>query len=101
MELVQAAEGERENRLLEARKDVNAYLWYLLVIVAVLTITLAFFFGTEILWLHRFSIAALTTFVVLLLYATYEVQYPFSGNVRVGSDAYDKALDDIEKERGR
>ncbi len=99
--LVQAAEGEREIRLLENRQDVHTYLWYLLVVGGVLTVSHAFFFGTEVLWLHRLSVAALTIMVVLLLYATYEVQYPFSGNVAVGSDAYQKVLDDIQTERRR
>lgn len=95
--LVHDVEEEREIRLLENRQDVHMYLWYLLVVGGILTVSLTFFFGTEVLWLHRLSVAALTTVVVLVLYATYQVQYPFSGNVRVGSDAYEEVLDEIER----
>jgi len=101
VEIVYAVEEEREIRLLEDRQDVHTYLWYLLVVGGVLTVSHAFFFGTEVLWLHRLSVAALTILVVFLLYATYQVQYPFSGGVRVGSDAYAEALDGIKAERKR
>ena len=39
----------------------------------------------------------MTVVVALLLYATYEVQYPFSGNVRVEPDAYEEVLNNIQE----
>ncbi len=91
-------ENHREIRLLQSRQDVHAPLWGILVVGGVLTILLAFFFGTEVLWLHGLLVAALTVIVVLILYATYEVQYPFSGTLRVEPDAYEEVLNDIRRE---
>ncbi len=58
---------------------------------------LRLYFGTEVLWLHGLSVAALTVVVVLFLHATYEVQYPFSGNVRVEPDTYEEVLTTIQE----
>jgi hypothetical protein len=41
---------------------------------------------------HRLSIAALTVVVVLVLFTIYRIEYPFTGNIRVESDASEIVL---------
>ncbi len=86
--VVWEAHISRELRPRTGMRITSSRVWYVLVIGGILTVLLSFFFGTEVLWLHRLLVAALTVVVVLLLYVTYQVQYPFSGSVRVELDAY-------------
>ena len=65
-------EDEREIRLLHSRQDSHTLLWYVLVAGGVITILHSLFFGSQVVWLHGLSVAALTTVVVLILLACYQ-----------------------------
>ncbi|HEX2097520.1 MAG TPA: hypothetical protein VHF46_00490 [Rubrobacteraceae bacterium] len=95
--LVHDIEQEREIRLLHSRQDSHRLLWYVLVAGGLITVVLSFFFGSKVVWLQGLSVAALTTVVVLLLSATYELQAPFAGSVRVEPEAFEEVLDDIQR----
>ena len=43
------------------------------------------------------SVGALTTVVVLLLSATYQLQAPFAGSVRIEPEAFKEVLGDIQR----
>jgi hypothetical protein len=92
-------EDEREIRLLHSRQDSHRLLWHVLVSGGVITVLLSYFFGTKVVWLQGLSIAALTTVVVLLLSATYQLQAPFSGSVRIEPEAFEEVLDDIQRQQ--
>lgn len=91
-------EDQREIRLLHSRQDSHRPLWYVLVTGGVITVLLSFFFGSKVAWLQGLSVAALTTVVVLILFATYELQAPFAGNVRIEPEAFEEVLDDIQRQ---
>ena len=93
-------EDEREIRLLHSRQDSHTLLWYVLVAGAVITVSLSFFFGSKVVWLQGLSVAALTTVVVLVLSATYQLQAPFAGSVRVEPEAFEEVLEDIQRQQG-
>jgi hypothetical protein len=93
--LVHDVEEEREIRLLHSRQDSHRLLWYVLVVGGVITVVLSLFFGSKVVWLQGLLVAALTTVVVLTLYATYQLQDPFAGSVRVEPEAFEEVLDDI------
>jgi hypothetical protein len=95
--LVHDIEDEREIRLLHSRQDSHRLLWYVLVAGGLITVVLSFFFGSKVVWLQGLSVAALTTVVVLLLSATYELQAPFAGSVRVEPEAFEEVLEDIQR----
>ena len=92
-------EDEREIRLLHSRQDSHRLLWHVLVSGGVITVLLSYFFGSKVVWLQGLSIAALTTVVVLLLSATYQLQAPFSGSVRIEPEAFEEVLDDIQRQQ--
>ena len=92
-------EEEREIRLLHSRQDSHRLLWYVLVTGGAITILHSLFFGTKAVWLQGLSVAALTTVVVLLLSATYELQAPFAGTVRVEPEALEEVLHDIRRQQ--
>jgi hypothetical protein len=93
--LVHDIEAEREIRLLHSRQDSHRLLWYVLVFGGVVTVALSLFFGSKVVWLQGLLVAALTAVVVLTLYATYQLQDPFAGSVRVEPEAFEEVLDDI------
>jgi hypothetical protein len=92
-------EDEREVRLLHSRQDSHTLLWYVLVAGGVITILHSLFFGSQVVWLQGLSIAALTTVVVLILSATYQLQAPFAGSVRVEPEAFEEVLNDIQRQQ--
>lgn len=92
-------EEEREVRLLHSSQDSHAMLWYVLVAGGVITVLHSLFFGTKVVWLQGLSVAALATVVVLILTATYQIQAPFAGTVRVGPEAFEEVLDDMQRRR--
>jgi hypothetical protein len=92
-------EEDREIRLLHSRQDSHTLLWYVLVAGAVITILHSFFFGSKDVWLQGLSVAALTTVVVLVLSATYQLQAPFAGSVRVEPEAFEEVLNDIQRQQ--
>lgn len=93
--LVTDVEEEREIRLLHSQQDSHRLLWYVLVAGGVITVLHSFFFGTKTMWLQGLSVAALTTVIVLVLMATYQIQAPFDGTMRVQPDAFEELLEEI------
>lgn len=90
-------QSDREARLLQSHWGIPPELWAVLSVGGVLTVSLTFLLGTDPPWLQRLALAALTVVVVLLLYAVYNIQYPFSGSVRVGPDAFEHVLQEVEE----
>jgi Protein of unknown function (DUF4239) len=86
---------DRELRLLESRQGVPPILWTILVIGGILTVAFTFLFGVEPPWFHRLAIAALTVVIVLVLYAIYRIEYPFTGEMRVRPGAFELVLQKI------
>jgi Protein of unknown function (DUF4239) len=97
--LVSDIEEEREIRLLHSRQGSHRLLWYVLVAGGVITVLNSLFFGTKSVWLQGLSVASLTTVVVLLLSATYQLQAPFAGSVRVEPEAFEEVLEDIQRQQ--
>ncbi len=93
-------EEQREIRLLHSRQDAHRLLWYVLVTGGVITVLHSLFFGSKVVWLHGLSVAALTTVVVLLLSATYQLQAPFAGSIRIEPEAFEELLHDIQRQQG-
>ncbi len=92
-------EEQREIRLLHSSQDAHALLWHVLVSGGVITVLLSLFFGSKVVWLQGLSVAALTTVVVLLLSATYQLQAPFAGSVRIEPKSFEEVLDDIQRQQ--
>jgi hypothetical protein len=66
-----------------------------------ITILHSLFFGSKVVWLHGLSVASLTTVVVLILFASYQLQAPFAGSVRIEPEAFEEVLDDIQRQAMR
>ncbi|MBA4115210.1 MAG: DUF4239 domain-containing protein [Rubrobacter sp.] len=96
--LVAELEELRLTRVLESRRGIPSILCAVLVIGGVITVVCTFFFGIKNPWLHGGSVAALTVVVVLVLYAIYRIEYPYTGDIRVRPEAFELMLQRIERD---
>lgn len=92
---------ERALRLLEVREGIPPILWVVLVVGGVITVAFTFLFGMETPWLHMLAVAALTVIVSLILYTIAVLEYPFDDEARVGPDAFELVLREIERDGGQ
>jgi hypothetical protein len=92
---------ERALRLLEVREGIPPILWVVLVVGGVITVSFTFLFGLETPWLHMLAVAALTVIVSLILYTIAVLEYPFDDEARVGPDAFELVLREIESNGGQ
>lgn len=62
----------------------------------VITVVFTYLIGMEILWLHMLAVAALTVLVTHILYTDSVLEYPLNDAARVGPDAFELVLRQIE-----
>ncbi len=101
MTLVDDLDEQRALRLLEVREGLPPILWVVLVVGGVITVAFTYLFGMETPWLHMLAVAALTVIVSLILYTIAVLDYPFNGGLRVGPDAFELVLREIEGNDGQ
>ncbi|GAA4205461.1 bestrophin-like domain [Actinocatenispora rupis] len=67
----------RQQRLTLARQNLSGMMWFVLVAGGVLTVALAYLFGVPNRVAHLVMVVSLVGTVTLLLYACFQLQYPF------------------------
>ena len=92
---------ERALRLLEVREGIPPILWVVLVVGGMITVAFTFLFGMDTPWVHMLAVAALTVIVSLILYTIAVLEYPFDDDARVGPDAFELVLREIERSGGQ
>jgi Protein of unknown function (DUF4239) len=85
----------RRTRLLENALSLPAVLWFVLIVGGVLTIVSSCMFGSQNRFLHGVQVAFFSLLIGLALLATADINRPFQGSVRVGSDAFVRALENM------
>jgi uncharacterized protein YoaH (UPF0181 family) len=85
----------RETRLLQTKAGVPLFVWGVLLITGILTVTFTYLFDLKSSRVHVLRVAALTVAVALALYTVRVVEYPFAGDVQVSPEAFEKVLDRI------
>ncbi|HEX7302796.1 DUF4239 domain-containing protein [Lentzea sp.] len=83
----------RQERLEAADNGVNPVVWLALVIGTLLSLLFPFLFGGPNLVSQLIITITLASTLVLLLFAIYQLQNPFSGGVLIPSDAFSSARD--------
>lgn len=96
--LIVEFEEFRLMRVLESRQGIPSILWAVLIIGGAITVGFTFLFGVRNPWLHGIAVSALTVVVVLVIYAVYRIDYPFTGDVRVQPSAFELVLERMERE---
>ena len=86
----------RRMRLVEANQGIPAILWVVLVSGGIVTVGFTYLFGLESTWAHRLMVAALAGLITLVLLTIGALEYPFSGDARIGPGAFELILDRFE-----
>jgi len=82
----------RRDRLLDAREGIPPILWVVLVVGAIVTVGFTYLFGLDDTTTHMLMVALLALIIGLILFTIGSLEYPFSGNVRLGPDAFELVL---------
>ncbi|MFD9735958.1 hypothetical protein [Umezawaea sp. NPDC059074] len=83
----------RQDRINASGNGVSSVVWFTMIVGSVLSLALALLFGGAKVRSHIVIMATLAATMTLLLYATYQLQNPFSGGAKIGPDAFQAALD--------
>lgn len=85
----------RQQRISASMTRVNPLIWAALVVGAVLSVGLTCLFGGEKLLTHVVIASVLAGTVTVLLFATFQLQDPFSGAAHLGPAAFTSALSQL------
>ena len=81
---------------MEANEGIPAILWVVLGVGGMVTVGFTYLFGLESTWVHRLMVAALAGLIALVLLTIGALDYPFSGDARIGPGAFELILDRFE-----
>jgi hypothetical protein len=83
----------RRDRLVESREGIPRILWVVLVVGAIVTVSFTYLFGMDSNTTHTLMVAALALMIGLILFTLGSLEYPFSGVVRLGPEAFELVLE--------
>jgi hypothetical protein len=95
LRLLAVIADNRNERLDSADGSMTGLLWFVLVVGAGVTLGYPAFFGASNLVAQSLMTAALAALVALSLLLTLAFDYPFTGAVRISSQPFDKALEQM------
>ena len=99
LERVHDLADARRDRLVEAREGIPLILWVVLLVGAVVTVGFTYLFGMDSNATHTLMVAALALVIALVLFTIGALEYPFSGTVRLGPDAFELVLERFESSK--
>jgi hypothetical protein len=89
---------DRQVRLLNVRQGLRTILWAVLVMLATITILFSYFLGMENRRIHMLAVAALAAGIAFIISTIVGLDDPFGGDLRVGPDAFESALNTMIEE---
>jgi hypothetical protein len=92
LERVHDLADARRDRLVEAREGIPSILWAVLVVGAIVTVGFTYLFGIDSTTTHTLMVALLAFVIGLVLFTIGSLEYPFSGDARLGPDAFELVL---------
>ena len=99
LERVHDLADARRDRLVEAREGIPLILWVVLVVGAIVTVGFTYLFGMNSNTTHTLMVAALALVIGLVLFTIGSLEYPFSGDVRLGPEAFHQVLARFESSK--
>lgn len=90
-------EGLRAQRLNEAHDQLPHAVWLAIIPGAMLTIGFVFLMGTENANAQALMVGVLAALIGVVLYVIIELDHPFSGSVRIGSDDFQQVIEMISR----
>ena len=89
----------RRDRLLYTEEGLPAILWVVLGVGAVIAVGFTYLFGFENTTTHVLMVAALALIISLVLFTVAALDYPFKGDIRVGTGAFEHVLERFESSK--
>jgi uncharacterized membrane protein YraQ (UPF0718 family) len=89
----------RNARLVEAGEGIPTVLWGVLIVGGVLVVSFTYLFGLENTLVHRLMVAVLALIISQVLFTIGVLEYPFSGDVRVGPEPFELVLERFESSK--
>jgi Protein of unknown function (DUF4239) len=89
----------RNARLVKAREGIPTVLWGVLVFGGILVVGFAYLFGLQNTLVHYLMVAALALVISSVLFTIGVLEYPYSGQVRVGPEAFELVLERFENSK--
>lgn len=90
---------ERRVRLMHSRSGLPPLVWLFLIFGALITIAFTYLFWTKHASLQAMMVALLSGLIAASLYLTLSLQHPFSGDVKVSSDAFQVLVKSLEERK--
>ncbi|MFA5271092.1 MAG: hypothetical protein WC412_01975 [Candidatus Omnitrophota bacterium] len=78
----------RRQRLMDSRNGLQQLLWFILITGGLSTVAFTFLFGAENLKAQIFMSVLLSVMIALILFAILEMDFPFTGGIRVSSEPF-------------
>lgn len=82
----------RRERLADAVTGINPILWFVLLLGGIITIAFTFFFGADNIKAQIVMTTLLSLLIVLILFTTLSMDYPFNGDVNIGPQPFQQIL---------
>jgi hypothetical protein len=92
LSLAQDLADARELRLVEINEGIPLILHGVLLIGGIITVAFTYVFGLKNTWSHMVMVAALTVIIAFILFTINSLEHPFSGDVRVTPAAFELML---------
>jgi uncharacterized membrane protein YraQ (UPF0718 family) len=89
----------RNARLVEAGEGIPTVLWGVLVVGGIMVVGFTYLFGLENSLVHMLMVAALALVISSVLFTIGVLEHPFSGDVRVGPEAFELVLERFESSK--
>lgn len=82
----------RRLRIIDANSGVHPILWFVLVVGAITTISFSFLFGSNKFIVHAVMACILSVIIALILLTIISFNFPFTGSVRIGPEAFQQVI---------
>jgi hypothetical protein len=86
----------RRQRLADSVSGINPVLWFVLLAGGLITIAFTFFFGSDNIKAQMIMTTLLSLLIVLILYTTLSLDFPFSGDVHISPQSFQQVLQHIK-----
>ena len=92
LERTSEALRDRDARVTEDASGLNAVMWSVVFVGGFITVAFSYLFGFQRSGMQTVMIGTLALLIGLVLFLTMSLDYPFRGEIRVGPDAFERAL---------
>jgi hypothetical protein len=88
---------DRDARVTEDATGLNGVMWLVVIAGGFITISFSYLFGFQQTLMQTLMIGTLALIIGLVIFLTMSLDYPFRGAIRVGPEAFERALTNFDQ----